>query len=260
MEATRKLLDRARSRMKGKDLRPFVAFDPGVYGYAAAFDSIVKAGDRALTDIHDGVELHRSFDFTEAVGLTRWGRPHEPDARWFRVLTCAAHLAARPLGETEIPLNYSLVALVSDALTLSEEGDADAPLDLLPDVFGEARQSVLRGEGDPWDSLSDEAFCVLAELLVRDDADPDLAEALRARLEELDALSSEYYLPGTSDLNPHFAANEAFVWGLTVFDQLHADWLALVVERFPKAPSTMAQTRAKLIESGAKWASKSPRL
>ena len=151
------------------------------------------------------------------------------------------------------------VPRLSDALFLSREGD-DAPMDLLPHVFREARRSVLRGEGDPFASYSDEAFCVLAELLVAGQGDPDSFKALRARLEELDTLSSEYYLPGTFDRNPRFAAGEAFVWGLTVFDQLHADWVALVVERFPSSPPAMARTRARLIESGATWASRTRRL
>jgi hypothetical protein len=236
--------------MRRKALLPFVAFDPGALGYAAAFEAIVEHGAPALGHDHDGTSLYASFDFRETIGLTRWGTPRDLDERWFRVLTCAAHLAARALGEQEVVLQYTLVTLLTDALVLDADGAPDAPLELLFDVFGEAREGVLRGEGDPLERDADEAFCLLAQLLVRSDV--ALLDALNARLVEVDASAREYYLPGTHEPNPRFVSDDAFVWGLTTFDQLHARWSALVVERFPSSSAALEATRAKLIDGRAR--------
>jgi hypothetical protein len=259
--ATQVLLDRARARMRGKELLPFVAFDPGACGYATVFAAIVEHGAGALTREHEGTPLYASFDFRETIGLTRWGTPRDPvrggprgqedaDGRWFRVLTCAAHLAARSLGEQEIVFHYTLVTLLADALALDADGAPDGPLELLFEVFAEARAGVLRGEGDPFERDADEAFALLAQLLVASDVEPAALDALNARLAELDAAAREYYLPGTYEPNPRFVRDDAFVWGLTTFDQLHTQWLALVVERFPRSSVALETTRAKLIDAG----------
>jgi len=248
--ATQVLLDRARERMRGKDLLPFVAFDPGVHGYAAVFAAIVEHGAVALMHEHEGTPLYASFDFRETVGLSRWGTPRDVDERWFRVLTCAAHLAARSLGEQELVFHYTLVTLLADALALDADGTPDGPLELLFDVFAEARDGVLRGEGDPFERDADEAFSLLAQLLVGSTAEPAVLDALNARLVELDASTREYSLPGACAPNPRFVSDDAFVWALTTFDQLHAPWLAFVVERFPRSSVALETTRAKLIDAG----------
>ena len=110
--------------------------------FAAVFAAIIAHGAAALTHEHEGTPLYASFDFREAVGLSRWGTPRDVDERWFRVLTCAAHLSARSLGEQELVFHYTLVALLTDALALDADGAPDGPLELLFDVFAEAREGV----------------------------------------------------------------------------------------------------------------------
>ncbi|MCA9495025.1 MAG: hypothetical protein KC656_24095 [Myxococcales bacterium] len=221
MEATHQLLDIARDRMRGHDLLPFCAYDPGGPGYARALGAVVARGHIALSEPYERHPLFESFDFTEIVGLVRWGEPHDRDDRWFRVLTSAASLACRPLGEEEMPLHYTLVTLLKDVLALEADGDPLAPVALLPAVLREARESVLRGEGDYCAQEVDEAFCIIAELLVGEALEPAEAESLRVRLEELGA-----------------------PWTLTFFDQLHDDWRRLIRERFP---ASMPETRALLL-------------
>ncbi len=115
-------------------------------------------------------------------------------------------------------------------------------------MFGEARDGVLRGDGAPSERDADEAFCLLGQLLVGADAEPGVLDALNARLVELDASAREYYLPGTREPNPRFVSDDAFFWGLPKFDQPHPQWLALVVERFPRSSVALEleTTRAKV--------------
>ena len=240
MGATRELLDRARGHMAARNLQRFVPNDPGGLGYAAAFDAIVADGSDALERPHDGQPLYRSFDFVETVNLTRWTPARNIEERWFRVLCCAAHLAARPLGEEAIPLNYSLVTLLVDSIELVAVGQRDAPLDLIDGVCAEMRASIEAGDGDPFAREADDAFCVLAQLLLPGTDGRRLCVELAA-----------------IDERAHHAPRAEFVWGLTVFDQLHPDWLALVQERMP---ASLEPTKQRLVNDGARWAKREPKL
>ncbi|MCB9698988.1 MAG: hypothetical protein H6738_19560 [Alphaproteobacteria bacterium] len=213
MDATHQLLDLARDRMRGQDLLPYCAIDPGGPGYARAMGAIVARGHAALSEPYEGRPLFETFDFTEIVGLVRWGEPRDRDDRWFRVLTSAASLACRPLGEDEIPLHYTLVTLITDVLALRADGDPGAPVALLPAVFREARESVLRGDGDICARESDETFCLIAELLV---GGPEPDEGSRVRLESLGP-----------------------PWERTFFDQRHEAWKALIRERLPSSMASL---------------------
>lgn len=159
-------------------------------------------------------------------------------------------MSARSLGEQELVFHHTLVTLLGDVLALDADGAPDGPLELLFDVFAEARAGVLRGEGDPFERDADEAFALLAQLLVGSTAELAVLDALNVRLLEVDTSAREYHLPGTYEPNPRFVSDDAFVWGLTAFDQLHAQWLAFVVERFPRSSVALETTRAKLIDAG----------
>lgn len=229
----------------------FVPSDPGALGYAAAFETIRTQGEAALVASHDGHVLFRSFDFVECVNLTRWGKSSSSDAKWFRLLTCAAHFLARLQGERDIPLHYGLAALLVDGLGLGES--LGAPTDSLADVCAELGGSIEEGHGDPLCLYSDLGFCTLGELLTTTRNESRL-ERMCDALDDLQARAHTFYLPGTIEPDPRFLPCEGQLWGLTPFDQLHPDWLALTEERFPTCTPRLSAMKETLLRDGARWA------
>lgn len=245
------LLDRARARVSVDTLFSRVAWDPGAGGYFDMFAPILREGLPAIEKADC-----RSFDFTETVGLNRWGTPRDREGRWFRILTCAAELIARALdrGTDEPPLAYSILPLLVDSLALHKDGDRQASLDLLDDVCVETL-----GIKQNWMERGDHCFVALARLLLSKDRPASEQETLGRELQaKFDRTQVERFEDG--DVNPLFEPSEEYIWGLTCFDQLHFVWLRLIEDNFPRTSPLLEEIYVYLVVGGARWASAEPRL
>lgn len=239
--ASRELFARARSRVTVADVERYAPGDPGYPEYVAAFQAILRQGERALS---------RTFAVTETIGLTRWS--HAPAIgdptrfRWFRVLTCAVEIL---IDQSECP-HYGLAALLVDSFALAEARDAAAPIDLLSAV---CREIAAHPRRSSW--VKEYAFCVLGELLLAsvDRLDHAAIETLCVELDERDRRFREWWELEAAQWDDQPGADE-FLWSLTVFDQLHPVWLDLVGTRFPMDPPAAAAMKQRLLLSGSPWA------
>lgn len=238
------LLDLARAQVRRETLGHHVMNDPGVYGYIAAFEAVLRRGVRAVEASFDLVEnLGPGMNWTDAGA--------DEQQRWFRILTATIGLYLR--GEAFIlETQQLLVSLLVDGIALGRPP-------AICDALGRLCREFPALLADPREG----AAFVLGELILLG-ARGGEDEVVVARCAELERISGEceaYYLPGDDwRPNPWFAKANECPWGWWSDTQLHPVWFALVAEHFPEAPEAARMFKMRLLADGARWANKRRRL
>ncbi|HSJ01314.1 MAG TPA: hypothetical protein VK956_02625, partial [Verrucomicrobium sp.] len=177
-----------------------------------------------------------SFNLTETIGLTQWGEPDletDPDRfRRFRIFTNAvgAAMCSGDKGpDDNLPPNYLAISLLDDAWALQDESLQK----LLPAVFSEMHDRVVTAR---W-CADDAPFLILGQLLL--------------------ALQGHYPVDPSSLVQPlveaerHCARRKGksiFLWGCTVFNQMHDQWKIHVDRAFAACPHPLEASLKRLHE------------
>lgn len=210
-EACRQLFDHASKHVTMKDLTDFCPSDPGYADYVRAFGHILSSG--TPPESYD-------FDITETINLTQWSdasrESDETRFRRFRIFTnaCGITLLMGAEGSEFMTPNYLAIGLIEDAHALQDE----AVLGLLPDVFAEVHDLVV---SDKWFG-GETPFLSLGRLIV--------TFLGHGPPEEIPGLADQVI--AEADKHAGHASNE-FLWGCTLFNQLHDRWRHFVKLSFP---------------------------
>jgi len=207
-----KLFRFAAGHVNTKDVSDFAPADPGYADYVRHFNTILES--HALPD-------KVIFETTETIALTRWtdasAYPDPIRFRRFRTFTNSVGLALLATGTPralDINPNYTAVSLLEDAEIL---GDQDL-LSLLSPAFAETYEAL--NTTNPHDG--DTAFLSLAQIL--------LVYMGRRPKEDLPALANRLMAEESACVSRE---SNDFLWGCTVYDQLHDRWKELVRKYMP---------------------------
>lgn len=250
LPALEALIDRARSSLSPDELPSLVMSDPGTGAYVSAYERVLAGGMSALFAPHEGTPLFASFDIVENLLCAHANGGRSPRHRWFSILTAGIELMGwdGDWGLRGASPALSLRRILIDSYALSDAGDAQAPLDLLPLLFHEMQgASTHRHEY---------AVALLCELLVAQAGVPFTKNEVEAKCRELIACHQQFQ-PWCNDYgepNPWHARRPDFIWGVMVSHRAElVEWLALVSAHFPSAPALAYQTRGRLLREGAAW-------
>jgi hypothetical protein len=248
---TRQLFEYLRQRVTTQHVAQFAPSDPGYHGYVDAFATILRDGEDALrrVDRKHSLELRRSFEVTETIGLTRWVHAKSNEFRWFRLLTNVVDLLSECVsvdGES----HYAIVGLLLDFFALHESNEPNLPNSLLPEVCREAATITAYNP-------TNKVFATLAELLTSsvvpldDTTIETLCMSLKADEEQFWTID----MPGKTRKQKLTQASH-FPWGITFYNQLHGVWLDMIAQRFPTSSVIAVETKQWLLLHGEKWAKK----
>jgi hypothetical protein len=238
--STEALLDRARMHIAAAALPGLVMNDPGTAGYVAAYTRVLQDGVEALfEDADDGLPLLGTFDITENLYSSHAAAHESSTHRWFSVLTAAIAL----LGASDYryaPFSETLATLLRDSFALQAAEQAGAPVDLLPSLCRELRESSY----DP----RERALALVGELLTARMTDVEAEAACH----ELHALHDSFqtWFRDDGEVNAFYAERPEFIWGAAASRSELPAWLDLVEGRFPSSPRIAGETRQKLLEAG----------
>lgn len=201
------LFDILRQRVTEQDIRDFSPGDPGYPAYVRLWLQILATGE---------VPRKSEFDLTEVIGMTGWASPNYfPCPRRFctyRLLTssvaCHLYLTGN-CSEDVRPANYTAIRLINDVKILE-----DAELSsLVGSVLCEVAESLKSQE---W--LEEEhPFFHAAEMIW----------AQRIGDYQRSANAANALIRSDQIVRQHhdfFAGDSRFLYGLTVYDQLYAEW------------------------------------
>jgi hypothetical protein len=202
--ATAALFECAMRDVSLKDVTDFCPDDPGYPGYVQAFAHILS--QRQLPPEWD-------FDITETIGLPLYDNASalsDPDRfRRFRIFTNAVGIAMGVTSQegpsAELPPNYLLIQLIGDAYDL---GDAEV-LGLLAQVIPEYLDRI---RDDAWFDHEIPLLHLAQLMLALLGHDPG------SDIEKL----AQHVIASASSQEPTTSQN--FLWGCTVFNQLHDRW------------------------------------
>lgn len=237
------LLDRAREHLSAADLPALVMNDPGHAAYVAAYARVLADGAGALFE-HDAEGAPRigSFDVTENLLAAHANAERSTTHRWFSALASAIELLGAA-AYRDVALSATLGGAIADAFALDAADAPGAPVDLLPRVCRELKES----RSDP----RERALALLGEVLTADLTDADTEVACHELLSRHEEFQSWYCDDG--ERNPYYAARPEFLWGAVVERRDLPTWLALVDERFPTSPDVASRARERLLREGRAW-------
>lgn len=220
--------------------------DPGHPQYVAAFERVLAGGVPALLGAYEGRQLYESFDITENLLLSHNDAGRSPRNRWFSILTAGIELLGWDGWEGLRGMSpaKSLGNLLADSFALHADGDARAPLDLLPLVCREMQGACK--------NRHEYVVALLSELLVSALS----AEDVEAKCRELNECHEEFQLWGDEhgEPNPWVAGRPEFIWGVMASRRAELrGWLELVEAHFPSSPQLAQEARERLLLEGREW-------
>lgn len=204
------LFEYTRSRVCDQDIIDFSPGDPGYPDYVKVWTEIRRSG---------AMPTQADFDLSEVIGLTGWAKPDEwPDPerfRRYRRFTSAIGLALLHHGQcSEVvrPANYLARDLLIDL-----DPSCERHLSLVRSAV-EATRKLLSttnlDEGYPF-------FTLATMILAQKASDWKASEAAATRLIADEAAVRK------SDSLSYLAHDDQFLFGLSVYNQVHSDWLAM---------------------------------
>jgi hypothetical protein len=223
--ASQQLFQDALSHVKPQDILEFCPEEQGGTGYIHEFTEIYHA--REVPEVY-------SFNITETIGLTQWGEADQeasPDRfRRFRIFANAvgaAMCSGNKGPDDNLPPNYLAISLLDDAWELGDE----ALLGLLGKVYEEMHTRVVTAR---W-CADDAPFLLLGQLLLalhgNYDVDPNQLAGPLMESERLRARRK---------------GREVFLWGCTVFNQMHMRWQDRLAQAFAGYAGRVEEPLAKL--------------
>jgi hypothetical protein len=240
------LIDRARGCLRREDLPYLVMSDPGSGAYVAAYTRVLAGGVPALLEEEGGRPLYECFDITENLLLSHSDASRGSRHRWFSILTASIELLGWDVWEGIRGMSpaSSLRNLLTDSFALRSEGDARAPLELLPALCREMQAAGKNQHAH--------VAALLGELLV---AALDGAK-VEAKCRELHRCHDEFQRWGDEhgEPNPWYVERPDFIWAVVVGSRAELrSWLELVEAHFPSAPPLASATRERLLREGREW-------
>ncbi len=206
------LFDFACSEVREEDFRVFCPKDPGDMSYVA-----LCAGVLAQKEIPEDVDP----EWFEIFGIAQRGSPEQASHadRFLRFkLFCGAvaakFLLVEPGLDTVVIVNYVCCSLVQSARAIGNRELTEILLDVFP-ALAKEMEDYRAPSG--W-VVQEYPFCLLSGMLMAEDLENhekavDLAGQL---LKAEDQVREDSFFPG-----------HEFLLGLTNYDSLHVDWLAL---------------------------------
>lgn len=209
--ASQQLFQDALSQVTPQDIFEFCPEEQGGTGYIHQFTAIYHA--REVPEVY-------SFNITETIGLTQWGEAEQeasPDRfRRFRIFTNAvgaAMCSGNKGPDDNLPPNYLAISLLDDAWELGDE----AMLGLLGKVYEEMHTRVVTAR---W-CADDAPFLLLGQLLL----------SLHGNF-AVDPNQLAGPLMESERLRARRKGREVFLWGCTVFNQMHGRWQDRLAQAF----------------------------
>lgn len=207
-ESIEALFQFTRSKITGQDIVDFSPNDPGYPSYVKLWKYILRTGV---------VPERTGFDLSEVIGLTGWSNPIEEqyperfrNYRRFTSAVAAALLCYGNDSESVRPANYLARDLIID-LNRSDPKH----LILLRKAFPEIK-ARLTASGEEVEY----PFFTFGEVILAQIAGDFEASELAAS-----QLIKEESSIRTDETMNYLIQNQHFLLGLTVYDQLHSDWL-----------------------------------
>lgn len=202
-----------RSRVTDQDIIEFSPRDPGYPEYVKLWRRIRQTGD---------IPRRTTFDLSEVIGLTGWADPTEESNsdrfRHYRRFTSAVGIALLHYdnhSESVRPANYLARDLIIDLDPTDSEH-----LSLLREVFPVTRTRLVEAGDEP-----EFPFFTFGEMILAQIArDYGASDSAASRLVE-----DEATVRSDESLN-YLVQDNRFLLGLTIYDQLHVDWLKLADE------------------------------
>ena len=203
------LFQHTQSRVTDQDIIDFSPGDPGYPDYVKLWTQIRRSGS---------IPKQTEFDLSEVIGLTGWAKPEEwedPERfRNYRRFTSAVGVALLHNGndsESVRVANYLARDLVIDL-----DSDSNRHMSLLQPVVAATREVLSTtnlDEGYPF-------FTFATMILAQKSRDWRSAEAAASLL-----IQDESAVRQNESLNWSIQ-NDRFLLGLSVYDQLHKDWIS----------------------------------
>jgi len=204
------LFQYTQSRVTDQDIIDFSPGDPGYPDYVNLWTQIRRSGS---------IPLQTEFDLSEVIGLTGWAKPeqrNEPERfRNYRRFTSAVGVALLHQGNSSESVrvaNYLARDLVVDLDPMSERH-----LSLLRAVSISTRDVLSTSnldEGFPF-------YTFTSMILAQRACDWSASESAATQL-----IEDESAVRANESLN-WMIRDDRFLLGLSVYDQLHSDWIFL---------------------------------
>lgn len=203
------LFQYTQSRVTDQDILDYSPGDPGYPDYVKLWTEIRRSGS---------IPHKTEFDLSEVIGLTGWAKPEEWDDserfRNYRRFTSAVGVALLHYGndsESVRVANYLARDLVIDLDATSKRH-----LSLLRSVVSATREILSTtnlDEGYPF-------FTFASMILAQKARDWDASEAAATQLIEDEAAVRQ------NDSLSWSIEDDRFLLGLSVYDQLHKNWIS----------------------------------
>ncbi len=232
------LFDFACSEVREEDFRVFCPKDPGDMSYVALCTAVL-----AQKEIPEDVDP----EWFEIFGIAQRGSPEQVSHadRFLRFkLFCGAvaakFLLVEPGLDTVVIVNYVCCSLVQSARAIGNRELTEILLDVFP-ALAKEMEDYRAPSG--W-VVQEYPFCLLSGMLMAEDLENhekvvDLAGQL---LKAEEQVREDSFFPG-----------HEFLLGLTNYDSLHVDWLALAASLVnPENEEDITAVKSKL-EEVEKW-------
>ncbi|MFK7789985.1 MAG: hypothetical protein AB8C95_10915 [Phycisphaeraceae bacterium] len=201
------LFQLTRKRVTKQHIIDFSPNDPGYPDYVRLWTKILKSGV---------VPQETEFDLSEVIGLTGWAMDPSKRFREYRRFTSAVGVALLVFGND--PEQVRIANYLARDLLIDLDTDSHEHLKAVRQVFPVVRHALVEAGDEEEYAFFTLGMLILAQMCGDFDACPAIAQQVIDDDQSIrDAFSSDTY-SFPSDL----------LLGLTVYEQLHTDWIHFV--------------------------------